>query len=84
MEELRFFLVHLRQKFPTLERISIYAMPKNLHQKTRDELTTLNKEGLNMLYIGIETGYVIATIAYATSDHSISLIISCVVKSKQV
>jgi radical SAM superfamily enzyme YgiQ (UPF0313 family) len=31
-------------------------MPKNLLQKTPAELTLLNKKGLNMLYIGIETG----------------------------
>ena len=39
-----------------LKRISCYAMPKNLLQKTPAELTLLNKKGLNMLYIGIETG----------------------------
>lgn len=56
-ERLIQILRYLRQKFPTLERISIYAMPKNLYEKNNDELTTLNKEGLNTLYFGIETGY---------------------------
>lgn len=31
-------------------------MPKNLLQKTSDDLTMLNNKGLNMLYVGIETG----------------------------
>ena len=50
-------LKYIREKFPNLERISCYAMPKNLLQKSSDELTLLNKEGLNMLYVGIETGH---------------------------
>ena len=49
-------LDYLKDKFPKLKRISCYAMPKNLLQKSSNELTLLNKRGLNMLYIGIETG----------------------------
>lgn len=55
-EKLVQILDYIREKFPNLERISCYAMPKNLLQKTPDELTLLNKKGLNMFYIGIETG----------------------------
>ena len=47
---------YLKDKFPKLKRISCYAMPKNLLQKSSDELILLNERGLNMLYIGIETG----------------------------
>jgi radical SAM superfamily enzyme YgiQ (UPF0313 family) len=47
---------YLKNKFPKLKRISCYAMPKNLLQKSSDELILLNERGLNMLYIGIETG----------------------------
>ena len=49
-------LEYIKERFPNLKRISCYAMPKNLLQKTPAELTLLNKKGLNMLYIGIETG----------------------------
>lgn len=49
-------LDYIKEKFPNLERISCYAMPKNLLQKSPDELTLLNSKGLDMLYIGIETG----------------------------
>ena len=55
-EKLVQILDYIREKFPNLERISCYAMPKNLLQKSPDELTLLNSKGLDMLYIGIETG----------------------------
>lgn len=49
-------LDYLYDKFPNVERISCYAMPKNLLQKNKDELLHLRTSGLNMLYVGIETG----------------------------
>jgi radical SAM superfamily enzyme YgiQ (UPF0313 family) len=50
-------LDYLKGKFPNLDRISCYAMPKNLLQKSSDELDLLNTRGLNMFYVGIETGH---------------------------
>jgi radical SAM superfamily enzyme YgiQ (UPF0313 family) len=55
-EKLVQILDYIKEKFPNLERISCYAMPKNLLQKSPDELALLNRKGLDMLYIGIETG----------------------------
>lgn len=55
-EKLVQILEYIKEKFPNLARISCYAMPKNLLQKSADELTLLNTKGLDMLYIGIETG----------------------------
>ncbi|HKU49117.1 MAG TPA: radical SAM protein [Nitrososphaera sp.] len=49
-------LSYLREKFHNLERISCYAMPKNLLQKTDDDLKDLRSAGLSMLYVGIESG----------------------------
>ncbi|MCI0562597.1 MAG: radical SAM protein, partial [Nitrososphaera sp.] len=49
-------LQYSKSKFPQLERTSCYAMPKNLLQKTRDELDELRRAGLDMLYVGIESG----------------------------
>jgi coproporphyrinogen III oxidase-like Fe-S oxidoreductase len=46
----------LYSSFPNLERVSSYAMPKNLLEKNLDELKTLRESGLSMLYIGIESG----------------------------
>ncbi|HEX2304956.1 MAG TPA: radical SAM protein [Nitrososphaeraceae archaeon] len=56
-EKLIQILEYIKEKFPNLKRISCYAMPKNLLQKSPDELTLLNKRGLKMLYVGIETGH---------------------------
>jgi radical SAM superfamily enzyme YgiQ (UPF0313 family) len=49
-------LKYLYEKFPAIERISCYAMPKNLMQKSDDDLKELRLAGLHMLYVGIETG----------------------------
>jgi radical SAM superfamily enzyme YgiQ (UPF0313 family) len=49
-------LQYLYQKFAKIERISCYAMPKNLLQKTDDELKELRAAGLSMFYVGIESG----------------------------
>jgi biotin synthase-like enzyme len=55
-ERLVEILEYINKKFPSLERISSYAMPKNLLQKTPAELKTLRTAGLKMLYVGIESG----------------------------
>lgn len=47
---------YIYQKFPDLERISCYAMPMNILKKTPDELKIMRDAGLNMLYLGIESG----------------------------
>ncbi|MGI0025709.1 MAG: radical SAM protein, partial [Nitrososphaera sp.] len=49
-------LEYVRASFPNLERISSYAMPMNLLQKSDDELRQLRLAGLSMLYVGIESG----------------------------
>jgi hypothetical protein len=55
-EKLIQVLDYLHDKFPKVERISCYAMPKNLLQKSKEELLRLKTSGLTMLYVGIETG----------------------------
>jgi radical SAM superfamily enzyme YgiQ (UPF0313 family) len=47
---------YLYQRFPQLERVSCYAMPMNLLKKTPEELKKMYDAGLNMLYLGIESG----------------------------
>ena len=49
-------LQYLYEKFAGIERISCYAMPKNLLQKTDDDLKDLRAAGLHMFYVGIESG----------------------------
>ena len=47
---------YIREKLPSVERISCYAMPMNLLKKSPEELKKMNEAGLNMLYLGIESG----------------------------
>lgn len=55
-ERLVQILEYIYKKFPSLERVSTYAMPKNLLQKTDSELMILKNAGLKMFYVGIESG----------------------------
>ena len=47
---------YLYNNFQKLERVSCYAMPMNLLKKTPEELKKMNEAGLNVLYLGIESG----------------------------
>ena len=49
-------LKEIRNRFGRLQRISSYAMPKDILTKSDDELNQLRELGLKLLYIGIETG----------------------------
>ena len=49
-------LNYLNEKFPEKERISIYASPKSLMLKTPEELRTLKETGIELVYIGLESG----------------------------
>lgn len=49
-------LQYLCEKFPNYERISCYAMPKNILEKSSEDLKRLHDAGLTMFYIGIESG----------------------------
>ncbi len=45
-----------KQAFPRLERVSCYAMARNILDKSTEELTKLRCAGLTRLYIGPESG----------------------------
>ena len=47
---------YIKEKFVNLERISCYAMPMNILKKSSEELKKMNEAGLDMLYLGIESG----------------------------
>jgi radical SAM superfamily enzyme YgiQ (UPF0313 family) len=49
-------LSEINQQFGKLQRISSYALPKDILSKTDNELKELRGLGLKLLYIGIETG----------------------------
>ncbi|MGE0562383.1 MAG: radical SAM protein [Flavobacteriales bacterium] len=46
----------LKQTFPKLQRVSTYATPENINRKSNIELQELQKAGLTLLYVGIESG----------------------------
>lgn len=49
-------LKELYLSFPILERVSIYATPKNLLEKSVDDLRKLKDAGLGIVYFGLESG----------------------------
>ena len=55
-EKMLQILGYINQKFPKLERISCYAMPKNILEKSSEDLKRIHDAGLTMFYIGIESG----------------------------
>jgi len=46
----------IKSELPKVRRISCYAKPKDLASKTVAELTELKKNGLDLVYVGIESG----------------------------
>ena len=55
-EHLLTLLNYLQKSFPKLRRVSTYASAQNILKKSKEELETLVKNKLNLLYYGIETG----------------------------
>ncbi|MGL6104563.1 radical SAM protein [Romboutsia sp.] len=55
-KDLLYLLKKIKQIFPEAERISTYAAPKDILSKTEEELKQLKEAGLDMLYVGLESG----------------------------
>jgi len=53
---LKTILEAIKQHLPTVRRISTYCLPRNLKNKTVDELKELRELGLSLIYIGAESG----------------------------
>jgi radical SAM superfamily enzyme YgiQ (UPF0313 family) len=49
-------LTAIKQHLPRVRRISSYCLPRNLRNKTVQELTELRAAGLDLAYIGAESG----------------------------
>jgi radical SAM superfamily enzyme YgiQ (UPF0313 family) len=49
-------LKYLRQKFPSLERVTSYARSKTLARKSSEELRAIHEAGLDRLHVGLESG----------------------------
>lgn len=46
----------IKSRFFRLERIGIYASPRSVFSKTKEELKLLKQEGLGIVYLGVESG----------------------------
>lgn len=55
-ETLLAILGEIRRLFPECERVTSYASAKDLLLKTPEELKLLNEAGLDMIYLGLESG----------------------------
>ena len=55
-EDLVTILDYIAQNFPECQRVTSYATPRSLLLKTQDELNLLHAHGLQMLYLGLESG----------------------------
>ncbi|MBQ0712173.1 MAG: radical SAM protein [Porticoccus sp.] len=49
-------LLLIRQYLPDVQRVSSYCLPRNLKNKSVDELAELEKLGLKLMYVGCESG----------------------------
>ena len=49
-------LEEINKHFPRLQRVSAYALPKDIASKSAGELKQIYNAGLKLLYIGIESG----------------------------
>lgn len=56
IRRLKEILETIRELFPNLQRISSYCLPRNLKHKSAEELAELKALGLDLLYVGCETG----------------------------
>ncbi|MDP2562327.1 radical SAM protein [Psychrobium sp. 1_MG-2023] len=55
-KRLKQILVLIKQHLPQVTRVSSYCLPRNLSNKTVDELSELQSLGLKLLYVGCESG----------------------------
>lgn len=53
---LKTILEAIKQHLPSVTRVSAYCLPRNLKNKTVEELTELRALGLALIYIGAESG----------------------------
>jgi radical SAM superfamily enzyme YgiQ (UPF0313 family) len=56
VRRLRQTLEAIRRHLPDVQRVSSYCLPRNLRHKTPDELAELRELGLNLFYVGCESG----------------------------
>jgi len=55
-EKLVTILDYINRLFPECERVTIYGSPQDILRKTHEELVELREKGIEMIYIGAESG----------------------------
>jgi radical SAM superfamily enzyme len=55
-EDMLAILEHLREKFPSLERVTTYARSRTLKRKSVEDLKKLKGLGLTRIHVGMESG----------------------------
>ncbi|MEM5536184.1 radical SAM protein [Neptuniibacter pectenicola] len=55
-DRLKSILLAIKQYLPSVSRVSSYCLPRNLKNKTVEELAELRRLGLVLLYVGAESG----------------------------
>ena len=55
-EDWALLLEHIRELFPECKRVSCYASPRSLLDKSYEDLALLRQLGLSMVYMGLESG----------------------------
>ena len=55
-EHLLRILDYIRENIPECERVAVYASPRSILKKTPEDLRTLREAGLDLAYLGLETG----------------------------
>ena len=53
---LRLIMTSINKYLPDVQRVSSYCLPRNIKNKSIDELTDLRELGLNLFYVGCESG----------------------------
>ena len=56
MRRLTDILQMIRNYYPTVQRVSAYCLPRNLKNKSVEDLQKLRELGLSLLYVGCESG----------------------------
>jgi len=64
----------LKAALPRVSRVSCYATPSNILNKSVDDLVLLKEKGLNLLYLGIESGsnFILKKITKGATQNSIA------------
>jgi radical SAM superfamily enzyme YgiQ (UPF0313 family) len=50
-------LTRLKERFPSVQRVTSYARARTVARKSREQLEQLHQAGLTRLHIGLESGY---------------------------